>query len=809
MKRYQQVLPVVAIVAVLAGCFQSPPPTPPVKAAAASPKPKSNQPVGGKPATANEVLARLLATYRQAETYQDQGTIKLEFSQRGERTGDQQPCAVQFARPNKLSLVAFQATVKCDGREFAATIEDPLTANLDGQVLVRPAPKKLALADLASDQLLYDLLSSQLRRQPIQLELLLESSGLAAAFGKDIACKKLEDGQADGRDCFRIEVPSPGGSFVFWVDQADFLLRRLDYPAAALMPGLASDPSVSDLRLYADLAGARTGGAIVDDAFKLEVPAAAKRMKSFVEPPQPLPSVLLGKETGEFFFTDLTGGKLTATDLSGRIAVLAWYHDDPACEATLQQLAAARERLKDDDAVNFLAVATDPTSASNEDLKATLARWKADMPIVRDLEAFGDKTFKIQGHPTVVILDDKSRVQMIWVGGNPQLAEQIGQIVAQLKMGSDLAAEILTQHERERKQYDELVARGGPEPGEIIELPEAVIRQRSQPKHFKLTELWTSRELKSPGNFLLIHEEGKSTGVFVIEGWRTITELGQDGKLVKRHSLDLPEQAAITFIRTAKIAGGQRLFAAASPRSPQLHLFDGNWQRLVSYPPDDRTPLAITDVALADVGDTDGTPEVLTANVNDIGLVAVRTNGELAWRNASLPNVFSVALTPPNDVGSWHILLAGDRGAVLRVNRFGREEPELKVGSWPIVRLLAAGEPGATQAAYLGLSNTPEGQPVVVGITAAMKEAWNYPLPAGVHQRPIEPLVWGNLLAGRKGEWWLAGADGSIHVVSEEGELFDSFNYGAVLTGIAPARFGEQAVLLVATDEGVTAWKVE
>ena len=48
-----------------------------------------------------------------------------------------------------------------------------------------------------------------------------------------------------------------------------------------------------------------------------------------------------------------------------------------------------------------------------------------------------------------------------------------------------------------------------------------------------------------------------------------------------------------------------------------------------------------------------------------------------------------------------------------------------------------------------------------------------------------------------------------LNVVSEDGQLHDSFHYGAALTGLAAARVGEQAVLLVATDEGVTAWRVE
>ena len=85
-------------------------------------------------------------------------------------------------------------------------------------------------------------------------------------------------------------------------------------------------------------------------------------MKSFVVPPRPLPTKLLGQQPKEFYFTDRTGQRIGSEQLAGKIAVLAWYHDNPACEATLQQVSLARERLGDEaDAVRFYAVATDPT----------------------------------------------------------------------------------------------------------------------------------------------------------------------------------------------------------------------------------------------------------------------------------------------------------------------------------------------------------------------------------------------------------------------------------------------------------------
>ena len=760
--------------------------------------------------TAGEILKHLLATYRNAQTYQDHAVVRLSFRQGDQPVSQEWPAEIAFERPNKLSLAAYQATVKCDGEELRAKIDDPESGNVDNQVVVRPAPKELKLADLASDQLLYDILSSQLRRQPIQLELLLESGGLISAFSTDVACRRLADEQHDGAMCFRVEVPSPGGPFVFWASQADFLLRRLDYPAAALVPDLVNDPAIKDVQLYADLRGAKVGGGIRSAAFALEIPAGAKRMKTFVVPPRPLPTKLLGKRIGEFFFLDLHGERVTSEQLAGKIAVLAWYHDNPACEATLQQVSLARERLAgDEDAVAFYAVATDPTSTTNEDLERRLSDWKVKLSIVRDLEAFGDKTFKIEVQPTIVVLDAEGQVQIFQAGGNPQLADQIVQIALRLKNGDDLATEIVQQHARQQTEYDQLVARGGPEPGELMELPEAVIRQRSQPKTLKLKELWTNKEIKSPGNIMLVEEPGQAARAFVFEGWRSVAELDEAGQIVARHALNLPEQAAVTFARTATDKSGQRCFIAAAPLSPQIYVFDADWKLLRTLPGADQTPLSVMDLALADLGDADGVPEILAANVGDLGLFALSLEGDVVWRNRAFPNVISVAPSQPDDIGSWAIYLAGDAGTVLRVSRFGKEEPPVTIADWPVLKLTPARFTGAKQAPFLAISINPQGEIFAVGITGKLKEAWNYPLPAGTHLKPIEPVTSSNLLPGRQGEWWLAGPDGSVHVISEDGEFHDSFHYGAALTGLAATKLRDQPVLLIATDEGLAAFQID
>src|SRR4029078_12814934 len=119
-------------------------------------------------------------------------------------------------------------------------------------------------------------------------------------------------------------------------------------------------------------------------------------------------------------------------DLNGKIAVLAWYHDHPACEATLQQLALAGERLGGDEDIRILAVATDTTTASGDALRRRLKEWNVGLPIVRDLDAFGDKAFHIDVQPTIVVLDKRGVVQIFQAGGSPELADQIVAIVERL-----------------------------------------------------------------------------------------------------------------------------------------------------------------------------------------------------------------------------------------------------------------------------------------------------------------------------------------------------------------------------------------
>jgi hypothetical protein len=115
--------------------------------------------------------------------------------------------------------------------------------------------------------------------------------------------------------------------------------------------------------------------------------------------------------------------------------------------------------------------------------------------------------------------------------------------------------------------------------------------------------------------------------------------------------------------------------------------------------------------------------------------------------------------------------------------------------------------PGAMQ--WCGLSMPKTGQIVALGLTLSGKELWHYDLPAGIHSEPVEKIVPGRLQPAGPGVWMLPGPDGSIHFLAADGTLRDRFNYGAAIQGLAACEIDGRMALVVATADGLEAWKIE
>ena len=64
------------------------------------------------------------------------------------------------------------------------------------------------------------------------------------------------------------------------------------------------------------------------------------------------------------------------------------------------------------------------------------------------------------------------------------------------------------------------------------------------------------------------------------------------------------------------------------------------------------------------------------------------------------------------------------------------------------------------------------------------------------------------MFEGEGGQWLLAGPDGSVHVLDESGEFFDTFHVGQQVDGLAGFRQDGQGVLVISSGGTVTAYNV-
>lgn len=753
--------------------------------------------------TAEQVLRNMAAAYRHAAGYADMGRLRLRF-ERGDLDVDETAnFSVVMARPNKLRLQCYQATVVSDGRQLRAAIDD-----LEGQVLSREAPDSLELENILIDDVLVGVLTEGIAGSAPQLALLLTDDPLTAILEGGQPPRLIEPATWEDRPCYRVAVARPDGELVFWIDQQSHLLRRIDYPVEGLREQLAAEGDVLKLALWAEFRGARFDDRIDDASFHFEMPGQAKLVSQFdvrsLVPPPPPPTKLLGQRIGDFEFTALDGSTVSRASLEGKIVVLDfWATWCGPCVKSLPVLNEVRQKLRGREDVVFLAVSIDESDVDDNALRETFAKLGVDVPIVRDTQRAAQQVFQIEGIPNLFVLGPDGTVQDNEVGINEQLLEQLPARLAALAAGENIFPQAQARYDERQAAYEESLNR--PQSADQVGEPilQAEIAPRSQPQALTLEPLWECREVDQPGNILVLQESDGSVRLAVIDGWKRVAEIGPDGSLIEKRDFDVPGDAVISTLRTAVDRQGERWYLGAASTQPQVHLFGEDWQRRLSYP--EGREAEIADFRL--MPGADGQPHLIVGYWGKDGVEQATLSGQREWKNDTLENVFSIIDAMPKP-GDRRLLCAHARGTVVELDDAGKRAGEISVGRRFIRAVTAADLDGDGVSELCGLAPGPQGSDLLVGFAADGTEKWKYDLPPGLHQQPIEMIGVARWPLGRTAWWLVAGADGSIHLLDAAGQPVDRFNYGQELTGLAATTIDGQPVLLVATAEGLTAWKV-
>ena len=108
------------------------------------------------------------------------------------------------------------------------------------------------------------------------------------------------------------------------------------------------------------------------------------------------------------------------------------------------------------------------------------------------------------------------------------------------------------------------------------------------------------------------------------------------------------------------------------------------------------------------------------------------------------------------------------------------------------------------------LSGAPsQSKNLAIGLSLDGEDLWNYALPTGIQQQPIEPIISGRVTREGPGQWIFSGPDGSIHILAADGAPLDKYNSGVMLQGLATVEIDGQPALIISSADGVEAWKVE
>ena len=336
-------------------------------------------------------------------------------------------------------------------------------------------------------------------------------------------------------------------------------------------------------------------------------------------------------------------------------------------------------------------------------------------------------------------------------------------------------------------------------------------RSRRSPirRTLSLRRIWTSKELKRPANILVLEADGKAPRILVFDGAQAIVEIDPRGKVVKQYPIQQHEGEIVAQLRSATDKSGHRWFAASGNGAQQVHLFDGDFKFLLSYPTDalENPHAGITDFQLADL-DGDGRLNLLVSYWGTVGIQRVTLEGQRTAVNRTLGTVYRMALLNPDEHGSRNLFCTNQRGILTLLTSTLKTVREIPVPRQNVQLIVSADLKDDGKLAFCGLAPN-EKSMVVLGLSDQGEVLWKYPIALGMQEYPIEPVSAGQVLPDGPKQWLVAGCDGSIHFLSGEGKLIDRFNYGAALTGLAAARIDGKPTLLVATTEGLEAWEVQ
>jgi hypothetical protein len=247
-------------------------------------------------ARAVEITGKMLARYREADSYTDNATYVEESVIRSEGVPRELPffeMSVAFARPNRVRVAFSEAvpTVKgsekgfefaCDGELMRAALPE-----IPDQMVENPAPAALDSSNVLPDPLIVAKLSNRPLSEVFpQLAMLLNTSDDddAAVFPHDSNPRMLADDKLNGRKCYRVATSNPEGTRVLWIDRETYDLHRMELPVESYRRQMDPERMYLQFSVRIDFKNSTFDARIDKESFVMDPKPGIRRVRRFVLP---------------------------------------------------------------------------------------------------------------------------------------------------------------------------------------------------------------------------------------------------------------------------------------------------------------------------------------------------------------------------------------------------------------------------------------------------------------------------------------------------------------------------------------------
>lgn len=393
------------------------------------------------------VLDESVAAYQRLESYQDKAYVRLQYEHNGKPSEDRAPLSIAWNRNGEIGIRAYSIKSCTEEDRFRLKVTDERSP-VAGQIVSRALPNRLSFDWLLDDAIVRQQLAAGLAGFPLQLDLLLSPTPLRGLVGETAALSFGGRTSIDGRACLTLVVAHGSNAYKLFIDEASMLIRRLEFPSAALPPELKADEQIRNMRLTVELEDIRTNEPLVWNDYRIKERSTDRLVSHFV--PVPLDteatSHQLGVRVPAFQLRNPSGEVVyDSSNVAARKAatVFVWLADHPGCRVAAEQLNGIASALSHDpelsSQVALIPIWAEPQPPLDETFETLASSWKLPGALALDQHAIGRDIFQVTEAPTLIVIDADNRIQIREVTANPTQANYIPGLLKRLVEGENLA----------------------------------------------------------------------------------------------------------------------------------------------------------------------------------------------------------------------------------------------------------------------------------------------------------------------------------------------------------------------------------